>query len=223
MIKNLIALFILLSIGNSSYSQGFHYPVVHVSGKEIKDFIPANWELKDSSAGDLNGDHIPDLALVIEYKETINELRPDSSFHKARPLILLIFFRDSSGPYDLILQNNTVISRDGEGGWDRSSFGKAVISNQILSLTFDIERGSSMYKFRYQKGNFYLIGADEVTSGHGEATYTEVNFLTRKEKDTWADGEHIKIKWRTILPGHLIKLKDLKMIGKIEILPDFYL
>ena len=221
--KNIIALFILLSIGYSSHSQGFHYPLVQQSGKTISDFIPANWDLKDSTAGDLNGDHIPDLALVIEYKDKINELRPDSSFYKAKPLILLILFGNNAGPYDLVLQNNTVISRGAEGGWDESSFEKVVISNQILSLAFDIERGSSIYKFRYQKENFYLIGANEETAGHGEATYTEVNFLTRKEKDTNADGEHIKVKWRTILPGHLIKLKDLKMIGKIEIHPGFYL
>ena len=161
--------------------------------------------------------------MVIQYKEEVNELRPDSSFHKANPVILLIFFRNNADLYDLVLQNNTVILRNGEGGWDESSFEKVVISNQILSLTFGIERGSSVYKFRYQNENFYLIGADEETAGHGEAFYTEVNFLTRKEKDTWADGERIKVKWRTILPGHLIKLKDLKMIGKIEIHPKEYL
>ena len=221
--KNIIVLFILLAVVSASYCQAFNYPVIQPRGKSINDFIPSNWILKDSSVGDLNGDHIKDMALVIQCKDTVNEFRPDSSFHKAKPVVLLIFFKNSSGLFHLVLQNNTVILRSGEGGWDDDPYRKLDISKQILSITFDVNRGFSTYKFKYQNENFFLIGAIDEITGHGETSHTEVNFLTRKENDEWSNGEHVITKWRTILPGKLVKLKDLKMPGQIEIQPGYYL
>jgi hypothetical protein len=221
-----ITIIAFLLIGPSAFAQQFSYPTFNISGKAIKDFIPANWFLKDSTAGDLNGDKILDLAIVAEYKDTIDEIRPDSSVNKASPRILLILFKNPhSGLYDLFLQNNSFIIRYGESGMDPEAFGKLSISKGVLFIEFDFIRGMSIYRFRYQKGDFYLIGATSNGVSGGRFYGTDVNFLTKKAKLTAGEisDHHEKVEWRTILTQSLTKLKDLKMLFTIEVLSDVYL
>jgi hypothetical protein len=218
---------LLLSMVSSIVlGQAFSYPSISKVGKTINDFIPINWFLKDSCAGDLNGDNINDIAFVIELRDTINETRPDSTTNRASPRILLIAFKNpNTNHYDLVLQNNTLIIRSGESGMDPEAFGKLTISKKILNIEFDFIRGYSFYKFRFEKNDFYLIGAISNGVSGGEFNGLEINFLTQKAKITTGDvpGEHEKIKWVKILPGPLKKLTEFKMLFTIEVLSDVYL
>jgi hypothetical protein len=225
-IMRVITIIVFLVIGSSAFAQKFSYPIFNKSGKTIKDFIPSNWFLKDSTVGDLNGDKIPDLAMVVEYKDTIEEIRPDSTVNKASPRILLILFKNPhSSLYDLFLQNNSFIIRCGESGMDPEAYGKLSISKRVLFIEFDFIRGMSIYRFRYQKEDFYLIGATSNGVAGGRFYGTDVNFLTKKAKLTTGEisGEHEKVEWRTILTQSLPKLEDLKMLFTIEVLHDIYL
>jgi hypothetical protein len=223
-LMRVFAILLLLIIGKSSSGQPFSYPVFKDPGKTVHDFIPANWLLKYSVGGDLNGDGIPDLALIAEYKNAITEIRPDSSRHKARPRVLLIMFKDSnSGFYHPVLQNNTYISRTGENGTDEESFKKLSISKKILSVEYEYPVGNSIYKFRYQNGDFYLIGANSFGSHNSEFTEMDINFLTRKAKVTTGDPvSKNKIEWHNVLISQPVKLKDLKMLYKLQVLPGIY-
>ena len=103
-----ITFLVFLIIGHSSFGQSFSYPIFKKTCRTLNDFIPFNWFLKDSTAGDLNGDNVPDLAIVAEYKDTIQEVRPDSSINKASPRILLILFKNTkTGLYDVSLRPTT--------------------------------------------------------------------------------------------------------------------
>jgi hypothetical protein len=218
--------FLLSTISSIILGQTFSYPSINKIGQTINDFIPANWFLKDSCAGDLNGDNINDIAFVIELKDTIDEIRPDSSTNKASPRILLIAFKNkNSNLYGLVLQNNTLIIRSGESGMDPEAFGKLSISKKILNIEFDFIRGYSFYKFRFEKNDFYLIGAVSNGVSGGEFNGLDVNFLTQKAKITTGavSGEHQKIKWSKILTRTLTKLQEFKMLFTIEVLPDTYL
>lgn len=220
-----IIILVLLIICCPSFGQGFSYPVVNKTGKKLKDFIPLNWFLKDSTAGDLNGDNVSDLSFVIEFKDTIQEVRPDSTINRASPRTLLIAFKNNNtNTYDLVLQNNTFIIRSGESGMDPDTFWKLSISKRILVIDFYFIRGVGTYKFRYQKADFYLIGAISNGVAGGEFTGLDINFLTKKAKRTTGDvaGEHEKIKWYNTSLLQLVKLKDFKMLFTIEVLPDIY-
>lgn len=220
----LFTIIVILIIGSPSFGQSFSFPVLNDSGKTIKNFIPNNWFLKDSVSGDLNGDGISDLAMVIEYKDTIEEIRPDSVVNKGSPRILLVLFKNKISNFlHLVIQNNTFILRYGEGGMDPEPYGRLIVSKKILSIEYDFLRGSETYKFRYQHDDFYLIGMSSYgATGAGTFDGLEVNFLTMKIKETSGDvsSDHEKVKWRSFSLPHLMKLKDYKTRGIIDILPD---
>jgi len=93
--SSLLFLVLILLLSPTTFSQAFDYPSFNKSIKTIDDLLPLNWFLKDSAAGDLNGDDIPDLVAVAEWKDTIEELRPDKTVNLGSPRVLLIFFKNS--------------------------------------------------------------------------------------------------------------------------------
>ena len=159
--RNIMRVFLTITLLvniSLSFGQTFRFPISKKTGKNISELIPPNWFLKDSCVGDLNNDNIPDLALVIEYKDTIDEIRPDSSTNNGSPRILLVYFKNiRSGNFDQVIQNNTFIYRYGEGGMSREPYGKIDIKNKILIISYLFTRSHADYKFRYQQKDFYLI------------------------------------------------------------------
>jgi len=220
--KSFIIFFSLTLFAPIAFGQTFQYPAFQKSSKAVDDFIPSNWFLKDSSTGDLNGDDIRDLALVIEYKDTINENRPNNSVNNGSPRILLILFKNpESGDFDLVLQNNTFIIRYNEGGMDPEAYGEITITNKVLEVAFDFLRGFIHYKFRFQQNDFFLIGATNSGGISGQIDYWDINFLTGKAKHEWGGiSEKLKQKWKNIPGNELIRLRKMKMIYSVEILPS---
>lgn len=96
----------------SIYGQEFNYPKFNNSYKTISQIAPTDWKLFGFTKGDLNGNKIKDLAVILEYKNEIAENRPYYPTVKTKPRVLLIFFRNSKGKYELKLQHNTFLFRD---------------------------------------------------------------------------------------------------------------
>ena len=128
---------VALLLSHLAFCQAFSYPSFNKSIKAIDNLLSSDWILKDSAAGDLNGDNLPDLVVVTQWKDTIEELRPDKTVNVGSPRILLIFFRNSkTGSFDLVLQHNTFIIRYGEGGMDPEAYGKVSIKNKVLDIFY---------------------------------------------------------------------------------------
>jgi hypothetical protein len=223
--RTLLIISLLIKV-SSSFGQAFSFPILEQSGKELKEFIPVNWSLKDSCIGDINHDNLPDLAIVIEFKDTIDETRPDSSDNIGSPRILLVYLKNpSTDRFNLFSQNNTFIFRSGEGGMNSDPYGKISIENSILVISYLFTRGHAEYKFRYQGGDIFLIGATTGGVNRNEIDYWDINFLTRRAKHEWGDisDDKLKTKWLIISNVKLKKLRNLLMPFVWQIFPDVYI
>jgi hypothetical protein len=212
---------ILVSL--QSQSQNFAYPTIQSSGKSVNEFIPAGWILLDSAIGDLNGDGKKDIAFVIQSKDTVDEIRPDSSTNHGRSRVLAIAFKNASS-YKLALQDNTFITREGEGGMDPDAYDSLSIEKGILIVPLQFVRARAKYKFRYQNDNFFLIGAGffNVFAAGSKFDAYDINFLTKKYKHEWGEISETKshVEWNELPQKTLFKLSDLKMPNNTSLTAD---
>ena len=79
--------------------QNFSYPVINTEGQNIADFIPTSWSLLNTAKGDLNGDTYEDIAIVLQFKDSItiiNNKQNGSDTVITQPRLLAILFWDNS-------------------------------------------------------------------------------------------------------------------------------
>lgn len=173
-------------------------PVVDQSTKTeaagtIESLIPNGWHVlkKDSEdlflcMGDLNKDGVPDAAVVIEENEGKSGDDPQRA--------LLLAFGAGDNKYILSTISNKAVKTENEGGPFGDPFYALEIDRGSVVLTFyggSSSRWSYKYRFRYQKNDWYLIGAtteaiDAFTTEMEEADY---NLITGDYSiKLWKDG-----------------------------------
>lgn len=156
--------------------------------------------------GDLNKDNLVDKVVVTQ--DTLNE---------NAPYRLQIFFKEPNGRSRLIVTSIKIIEPqypDGRDGYvTGNGFSGVTIQNGVLSVNFGLLRGHFEHKFRFQNGNFELIGFSEVYSdGQGVMTTTDFNLSTgiRIEKSERYDTDKILSNTKKkILIRPLPKLQDV--------------
>ena len=93
------------------------------------------------------------------------------------------FFKEPNGLYKLVVTSTKIIEPqypDGRDGYRTGNgFSGVSIENGVLSVNFELLRGHFEHKFRFQNGNFELIGFSEVYSdGRGIMMTTDFNLST---------------------------------------------
>ena len=216
---------IFLLFSNFIFAQGFLYPTINNSGTNVKDFIPQGWRLKDSAKGDLNGDNIEDLALVIEYNDSVNETSKDSVILGSPRILLVMFKNKETGIYNKVEENKVFVLRHGEGGMDPEPYGGISIMKRVLQVDFQFVRSHASYKFRYLQGALYLVGFSSAGSSGGIFDSFDINMLTRKIKfeANAIDSGIRKIKWRKFNLKKLIRLSQMQHAFSWEIYPDVFI
>ena len=122
-------------------------------------------------SGDLNKDQLADKVVVTQ--DTIQE---------SAPFRLQIFLAQPDGTDQLFVTTTKLIEPQYPNG--RSSFtsGSSLadisIKNNVLSVNFDLIRGTFTYKFRLQNGNFELIGYNEAQVSGSQIYYIDFNLST---------------------------------------------
>ena len=156
--------------------------------------------------GDLNKDNLVDKVIITQDTLNINA-----------PYRLQIFFEEPNGLSKLIVTTSKIIEpqypNGKEGYITGNGLSDVTIKKGVLSVNIELLRGHFEHKYRFQNGNFELIGFSEVYSdGQGVMTTIDFNLSTgiRIEKSERYDTDKIvSNKQKKILIRPLPKLQDL--------------
>ena len=187
----ILTIFVLLHLDSSAQNGTIHYNFDH--------------KIMEVS-GDLNKDNLLDKVIVSQ--DTLNE---------NAPYRLQVFFKEPNGQFKLMVTSTKIIEPQYPNGRDGyrtgNGFSEVTIKNGVLSVYIELLRGHFEHKFRYQNGNFELIGFSEVYSdGQGVMTTTDFNLSTgiRIEKSERYDTDKVLSNTKKkILIRPLPKLQDI--------------
>jgi hypothetical protein len=157
--------------------------------------------------GDLNKDNVADKVIITQ-----------DTLHENAPYRLQIFLKQPGGQLKLVVSSTKIIEPQYPGGRNGfrtgNGFSDVTIKKGVLSVNFELLRGHYEHKFRFQNGNFELIGFSMVNAdGHGEITTTDFNLSTgiRSERTERSDRNKLLSNTKKkILIRPLPKLQDVE-------------
>lgn len=157
--------------------------------------------------GDLNKDNLLDKVIVTQ--DTVNE---------NAPYRIQIFFNQPNGKSKLIVTSTKIIEPqypDGRNGYKTGNgFSDVTIKKGTLSVNFELLRGHFEHKFRFQNGNFELIGYTEGQSnGRGEIYFIDFNLSTGNKIvkiENYETDKIISNKKSKLIIRPLPKLQDIE-------------
>jgi len=159
------------------------------------------------ASGDLNKDGIEDLVTVIQ-----------DTLHENAPYRLQVSFGKGYGKFTPIVSSDQLIEPqypDGrEGYMYGNGFDSVEIKKGILMVNISLLRGYIIYKFRYQNGNFELIGYKSSSSDGIGTIYSDDFNLSAGDRITirenYETGKIISNEKTKKLVRPLPKLQDIK-------------
>lgn len=146
------------------------------SGKTLQEFIPQGWSVMEKAEGDLNIDGFNDIAAVLinATMEKNNTIGDDTDL----PRLLIILFRNSDNTFKLAAASQKAILCNICGGVWGDPFENIKIEKGTLIISHyggSSDRWGYVHRFRYQDGDWFLIGRTE--------TNRNVNTLEGKSVD----------------------------------------
>lgn len=179
------------------------------SGNSADNLVPGEWE-KIVAQGDLNKDGIADLVIIATPTNKENmTTRYDGYVYNYNQPVLAIYWSSSNGSYRLFKQYDNVIpARPSEYNNIMPSIsvterGVLKIELEHFSSAGGWDTSISTYLYRFQQGDFFLIGKDEsiLTRNTGATTIISENYLTGKRSVTTGNAHSNKkprTKWTKI-------------------------
>ena len=218
-----LIMFILTITLPSVYGQIIMNPVVPAEGRYLREFIPNQWKVLDSTSGDLNKDGCPDLAIVIQTIADVNTSEFTKEHHYGSRNLLILWGKPGGG-FKLAARNNRFIAEHDDPNMD-DPYQDIVIAKGVLKISFSqfFSVGSWHtygydYVFRYQNYEFTLIGHTQTSFNRGtmESEEYSYNYSTKKRSRTIETDNDKKTTWSNISIQKLKTLNDLTSPYQIE-------
>jgi hypothetical protein len=197
-----------------------------VTGTQLAAFIPKTYVLFDTVYGDLNKDGLKDCVVMIKGTDKNNIVNDESRGKLDRNRRgIIVLFKKANG-YERVLENDTCFSSENEdGGVYYAPELYLEIKKGNLYVSYAHGRyGYWGYTFRFQHGDFELIGYD-ASDNHGPVVNSEtsINYLTGKKivkENTNPDaesGEEVFKRTETrINVPQLTRLSEIRDFDTIE-------
>ena len=187
-------------------------------GASAEKIVPEGWE-HEEALGDLNKDGVKDLVVLAKpnFKENM-QTRDDGYEYNFNPYILAIYFGQAEGDFKQWKQYENLFEPDSE--WTTNDVDVEITERGTLNIStsFFASAGSygtnqTKYTFRFQNGDFYLIGKEstDMMRNTGEMTTVSENYLTWKRqtiKDNAFEDVVQKETWSKLTKQPLEKLGD---------------
>jgi hypothetical protein len=227
----MICLLLCCFSASTSFSQikNFIFPSIPQSGKSINDFIPIRWKLKDTVSGDFNLDKQKNLVMVIECKDSLSfEDTTCFSNEPFYPRMLIIVNKQKGEDYKISVVATKMF---GICNWGIQGTDPYVgLSKRGNTFVVEFSDGGTLrnvwtYYFMFQNGDWFLIGASELTywTGHPGAYFEDLN-LTSGEKHVIDKnnprGKDISYAKFSFKPEPLVKLTELNPDTALPFTPD---
>ena len=190
-------------------------------GRTIEEVVPNGWDIQ-SATGDLNKDGIEDFVLIVRPNDPAHiKTRDDGFEYNFNPLFLAVYFGSPSGVYKRFkVWHDTVSGREDEytditNELSITPKGAIDISVSSWSSMGTAATGGSTYRYRFQSGDFYLIGEESswLNRMTGEGESTSINYLTgQKEVTTGNMMEEKDLKTKKVK----IKKEPLRLLGSFQ-------
>ncbi|MBI3221381.1 MAG: hypothetical protein HYZ44_17855 [Bacteroidetes bacterium] len=215
--------------------RGQEIVTIKTEGQSIEEFVPKNWQIIRTAQGDLNKDNVEDAALVIQEMNP-NNINVSSEYRDtldSNPRILIVLLNDTAtDKFRLIGVSRTFIlshqSRTMEDPFKGITISKGILE---IGFYFWYSAGSWFmttleYKFRFQKNELTLIGAefDQTDRGTMERIQRSFNFLTKKMSETISneavEDQKALTKWKNLDFKEFKTLRTLTRPLQWTILPN---
>ena len=159
-------------------------------GTSIEDIVPDGW-LHHEAWGDLNKDGIKDLVVVATPDDEEDLLRRDDGYvYNFNPPILAIYFGNGQVQqlwkrYDYVIPADQSENCSHDIVLEITSRGALRIAISLFCNAGSYGTSTDTYTYRYQNGDFYLIGMDneEMMRNTGENILVSENYLTWKRQE----------------------------------------
>ena len=216
----MMGLFFALS-SNPIAAQKQKKPQLAKEGRTIEEVVPNGWDIQ-SATGDLNKDGIEDFVLIVRPNDPAYiKTRDDDFQYNFNPLFLAVYFGSPSGVYKRFkVWYDTISGREDE---ERDITNEVSITPKgAIDITVSswssmgtADTGGTTYRYRFQSGDFYLIG-EESTWGNrlaAEWERTSINYLSGQKEVTSGD-----LITRRNLKTKQVKIKKepLRLLGSFQ-------
>ena len=159
-------------------------------GGSVEAVVPEGW-IHTEAVGDMNKDGLPDMVVVAtpNFKENMKE-REDGYVYNLNDPQLAIYFGEPSGGFTLWKKYEGLLPANSE--YISVDISLSITDRGVLRIGYSTfasmgsnEVGGPTYVYRWQNGDFFLIGKDVSSQSRysGELIEVSENYLTFKRQE----------------------------------------